>query len=273
MNPTMSQYDPWGPISSTLYSINDSELVENVVGFTGLKVPWPVLDDRTGYSHRTRIRAYKPVIQAAYDALEDEEKGKFAEKVAKGFLNHPIIQFQIETKERLIESLNDIGWTIAEDGALATQDALVSEQFFPAGTHYDAYVAIREILVKATSDIVIVDAYIGSSIFPTLSAIAPSKLAVKLLTASKNLKADFHVEATKFQQQFTGVQFEVRTTTDFHDRFIAIDDSDFYHVGASVKDARKRAFLVSRLQDQPIIAALRHYLDQAWNKATPVSLS
>ena len=76
----MSRYDPWGPISSTLYSINDSELVENVVGFTGLKVPWPVLDDRTGYSHRTRIRAYKPVIQAAYDALEDEEKGKFAKR-------------------------------------------------------------------------------------------------------------------------------------------------------------------------------------------------
>ena len=228
------------------------------------------MDNRTGYSHGTRIRAYKPVIQAAYDVLEEEEKGKVAERVAKGLLTSHIA---IETREHLVERLNDIGWTITEDGALTTQDALVSEQFFPAGTHYDAYVAIREVLAMANSEIMIVDAYMGSSIFPTLRAIAPSKLAVKLLTASKNLKADFHVEATKFQQQFTGVQFEVRTTTDFHDRFIAIDDSDFYHVGASVKDARKRAFLVSRLQDQPIIAALRHYLDQAWNKATPVSLS
>ena len=266
----MSQYDPWGPISSTLYSINDSELVERVVGFTGLKVPWPVLDDRTGYSHRTRIRAYKPVIQAAYDALEDGEKGKFAERVAKGLLNS---EFKSEIKEQLVERLNDIGWTITEDMALATQDAHVSEQFYPAGTQYDAYVAIREIIAKATSDIMIVDAYLGSSIFLTLSAIDPSKLTVKLLTTAKNLKADFRVEATKFQQQFTGVQLEVRTTTDFHDRFIAIDGSDLYHVGASIKDAGRRAFLVSRLQDQPIIAALRLYLDQAWNKAAPVSLS
>ena len=266
----MSQYDPWGPISSTLYSINDSELVENVVGFTGLKVPWPVLDKTTGYSHRTRVRAYKPIIQAAYDALVDEEKGKFAERVAKGLLN---IVIKSEIKEQLVERLNDIGWTITEEMALTTQDTVVSEQFFPAGTHYDAYVAIREILEKATSDVMMVDAYMGSSIFPTLSAIDPSRLTVKLLTTAKNLKADFRVEATKFQQQFTGVQLEARSTTDFHDRFIAIDRSDLYHVGASIKDAGRRAFLVSHLQDQPIITALTQYLDQAWNKATPVNLS
>ena len=76
--------------------------------------------------------------------------------------------------------------------------------------------------------------------------------------------------------QFTGAQVEVRTTADFHDRFYAIDSCDFYHVGASVKDAEgfgKRAFFVSRLQDQPIIAALKQYLDQAWNEATAVDLS
>jgi hypothetical protein len=36
MNPKMHQYDPWGPISSTLYTINDSDLVENLIGFTGM---------------------------------------------------------------------------------------------------------------------------------------------------------------------------------------------------------------------------------------------
>ena len=190
MDPIMNRYDPWVPISSTLYSINDSDLVQSVIGLAGLEVQWPVWDG----THKTRIRAYIPIIQAAYDALENEEKGRFAERVAKGLLTSQIV---IETKEHLVERLEDIGWTITEGMALVTQDALVSEQFFPAGTQYDAYVAIREILAKATSNIMIVDAYMGSTLFSTLGAIAAPKLSVKLLTTAMSLKADFHVEATK----------------------------------------------------------------------------
>lgn len=151
-----------------------------------------------------------------------------------------------------------------------TQDALLSEQFFPPGTPYDAYVAIREILEKTTSKAVIIDPFMGSTIFATLSTISTTEFSVQLLTTATNLKPDFHVEAAKFQKQYATVQLEVRTTTDFHDRFIAIDNTEYYHVGASVKDAGKRAFLISRLQDQPIIDILKQYINQVWSAATVV---
>lgn len=45
-------------------------------------------------------------------------------------------------RETLRERLHDIGWLIDENGNLTTQDALVSEHFFPPNSEYDAYVTI-----------------------------------------------------------------------------------------------------------------------------------
>lgn len=45
-------------------------------------------------------------------------------------------------------------------------------------------------------------------------------------------------------------------TDSFHDRFIVLDGTDAYHVGASIKDAGKRAFAVSRIGDPVIVEGL-----------------
>ncbi|MGH9633032.1 MAG: hypothetical protein ACRD7E_32415, partial [Bryobacteraceae bacterium] len=75
------------------------------------------------------------------------------------------------------------------------------------------------------------DAYIGSTIFVTLRFASGTPPAVEVLTTEKALKSDFELEAKAFSQQFLGVQLEVRTTPEFHDRFIVIDGSEYYHVG------------------------------------------
>ena len=256
----MNKYDPWGPISSHLFSINNSDLVEDLIGRTGVLT---LSSDRS--THKERIREYKKVIQIVYDDLPDDEKGRFTQIVLKGLLD-----INDSIKKKLIDSLNDIGWNVNDNGALTTQDALLSEQFFPPGTPYDAYVAIREIIEKSTSNAMIIDPYMGSTIFATLSTISAPKFSVQLLTTSKNLKPDFQVEASKFQAQYKTVRLDVRTTTDFHDRFIVIDKTNYYHVGASVKDAGKRAFLISRLQDKPIISAIDQYIIQVWDNAKVV---
>jgi hypothetical protein len=250
----MTRYDPWGPISAALYEGNDSDLVQTVVDYTGVLVPWPA----GGPSHLTRIRVFRPLIQAAYAELADEEKGRFAQIAAKRILGSGISS---RLKEKMLNGLNDIGWPLSDEGNLVTQDALLSEQFFPPGAHYDAYVAIRSILSEATIGILIVDAYMGSTLFTTLRA-SPhaSSLSVRLLTSDKSLKADFKLEADKFRQQFTAAELEVRITQDFHDRFVVIDETQYYHVGASIKDAGKRAFLISRLQDESVVTLMKQHV-------------
>jgi hypothetical protein len=77
----MGNFDPWGPISAPLYEGNNADLVETVIDYTGVAIPWPVSAGRD--PHVTRIRAYRPLIRAAYSELPEVEKGRFAQIVAK----------------------------------------------------------------------------------------------------------------------------------------------------------------------------------------------
>jgi hypothetical protein len=258
----MSKFDPWGPVSAVLFQLSDSEAVKNIVSKTGLIVNWnDVLDDRYE-GNPARIRKLRPNVESSYLSLPDDQKGVFVQNILKGLVAKGKAQ-------ALEESLNGIGWSL-ESGVLATQDATLSERFFPPGTPFDAYVAIRSILEKASRHVLVVDAYMGSTIFVTLRAVSATSLSVELLTALRAIKPDFRVEAAHFQQQFPKARLEVRTTPDFHDRFIVVDDAGYYHVGASIKDAGKRAFLISKLEDQPIIDLLGAHIQAAWQNATKV---
>lgn len=261
MTEITERFDPWGPISTVLYEIQDSDLVQDAVGNTGLNIAWRPLTRDEKYSHGTRIRAFRRDINEAYANLRDDLKGLFAQNVVKTLLRRTD---RVDIRSRLIDRLSDIGWTISGDGILKTEDALISEQFFPANSEYDAYVAIRDILANASTEIVVVDAYIGSSLLQTLKSLTQHDLHVRFLTTERNLKPDFAVEVAAFQRQVGHITLEVRTTANFHDRFIVIDGVEFYHVGASIKDAGRRAFMISRMEDQPNINALKQFIDRAW---------
>jgi hypothetical protein len=42
-----------------------------------------------------------------------------------------------------------------------------------------------------------------------------------------------------------------------HDRFMLIDDTQLYHIGASIKDLGKKLFAITLIEDTEIIAAMR----------------
>jgi hypothetical protein len=254
-------FDPWGPISSVLYEMNDSDFVQNAIANTGIDIEWRPYSKADAYSHSTRIRALRRDISAAYSNLDEEKRGLFARIVVKSMLRRPKAE---ELRSRLVNRLSDIGWTISDDGLLMTEDALISEQFFPVNSEYDAYVAVRDVFARASTEIIIVDAYIGSSLLTTLKALPTRNLSVRVLTAAKNLKPDFGVEVAAFKRQVSHISLEIRTTDDFHDRFIVTDEREFYHVGASIKDAGKRAFMISRMQDKTNADNLRKYIDTVW---------
>ena len=141
-----------------------------------------------------------------------------------------------------------------------------SQYFFPKGATHDAYVKIKEILRLASTAVTIVDPYIDESIFQMLTSVQPPKLSVKLLTSK--LPPDFDLEARKFTTQHSGISLEVKRTKEFHDRFIILDDSQCYHVSASIKDAGNKVFMISMVQDQQNVDALLQEHKRSWNAAT-----
>ena len=268
MNTITRKYDPWGPISTVLYEINNSDLVQNAIGNTGVIVSWRPLTRNESVSHGTRIRAFRQDIDHAYSDLDDDEKGRFAQIVVKAMIEH-FDHFDAEgLRAKLIDRLHDIGWTLTDTGLLKTEDALISEQFFPPNSEYDAYLTIRDVLGRASENIIIEDAYVGSNLLLTLRGLSARGLFVNILTVERNFPKDFRSELTAFRKQVSHIQIEIRTTTEFHDRFIVIDGNEFYHVGASIKDAGRRAFMISRIEDQTNIENLKATMRASWTRGT-----
>lgn len=143
-----------------------------------------------------------------------------------------------------------------------TAAEIESQHFFSQGSTHDAYVAVRDILRHASAVLTIVDPYLDETIFPLLASIGNTTLSVQLLTSK--LPPDFALEARKFVAQHPGILIEVKTTKAFHDRFIILDRSSCYHVGASIKDAGRKVFMISQVLDQQNVAALLKQHSDTW---------
>ena len=61
-------------------------------------------------------------------------------------------------------------------------------------------------------------------------------------------------DINKFNAQYP--RLSVKTTMDFHDRFLAIDDQEVYLIGASIKDAGKKSFAITKIEDGKIVQDL-----------------
>lgn len=265
---TLSEsFDPWGPIWVALFDIGNADFVEAAVSATGLIGAWRPLGGSDGYSHGTRIRARRPEITAAFYALPSAHRGVFVQRLLLALFERPD---GAAIRAKLEDRLGAIGWGLRDDGLLVTQDALVSEAFFPPGSHYDAYISLRDLFRTAKAELVIIDAWLGSAVLSTLRSVSPPTLRVRFLTVARNLRPDFNTELAAFRSQMTSIQIEVRATGDFHDRFAVLDGSRCFHIGASIKDAGTRAFMVSEIEDPANRDILKRTVETAWQAGQPL---
>jgi len=127
------------------------------------------------------------------------------------------------------------------------------EGIFYEGQIFDAYQFASDIIKSATKSIDLIDNYVDESVLTLLSK-RKSKVTATIYTASvtNQLKLDLK----RFNSQYPTV--EVKTFTKSHDRFLIIDYTTVYHIGASLKDLGKKWFAFSRinLNAQEIIEKL-----------------
>lgn len=254
-----SDLNPWPVVRSFLLRLSSYEVPE-VVDRAGLTVDW-TLTDKENYSHKTRLAAYRPRIDAAYQSLSnDDDRLRVAYIVTQDLATR-------RSTDELNDALREIGWEFRDDKLLPSGSA-IRELFFPEQSQHDAYVEIRAILQRATNRIAIIDPYVDQSILTLLSTCAKPGMNIRILTS--RLPADFALEGKKWLSQHAGSSLEVRTTKEFHDRFIVLDDTACWHVGCSIKDAGNKAFMLSELEDHDNRVALLAQVTRSWGTATIV---
>lgn len=247
--------DPWRVILHHLFGIESRE-IPKTLDRTGLAVDWS-LSEKEDYSAKTRLAAYRPRIVSAYEALSDDDKLRVAYIVTEA----------LSEAVDLDRDLRNIGWKI-EAGRLMPSTMEVRELFFPTGSQHDAYVEIRRVLQQARESVTVVDPYIDRSIFLLLGAYEMPVTSVRILTYK--YPGDFALETTKFQAQHPKTRIETRITKEFHDRFVVIDDAAYWHLGASIKDAGAKAFMISQVEDQRNREALLFQFEESWGNARPI---
>jgi hypothetical protein len=122
---------------------------------------------------------------------------------------------------------------------------------FFEGQVFDAYVLVSKIIGSAQKSIVLIDNYVDESVLVHLSK-RHDKVSVTLLTKtlSKQLQMDVH----KANAQYPPIQ--VKLFGQSHDRFLIIDQTEIYHLGASLKDLGKKWFAFSKLDQRSVPSML-----------------
>jgi hypothetical protein len=141
-------------------------------------------------------------------------------------------------------------------------------KFIPAGSEHDAYVEMRKIVQYAQKEILIVDTYVDHTTWELLTNVG-KQIKIRILT--DKMQGDFRLETGKFAAQH-GNKIEVKTSKTCHDRFIIEDNSRCWHIGASIKDAGKKAFMFSELLQPEIVQFTIENVEKQWQSSISVQI-
>ncbi len=124
----------------------------------------------------------------------------------------------------------------------------VKQNIFFNGQIYDAFSFIVGLIGKAKKEIILIDNYVDVN---TLNILCKKNQGVEVVIATAGKGSLSVKDITKFNAQYP--KLSVKTTTDFHDRFLILDKIEVYHIGASIKDAGKKSFGITKIEDKDLI--------------------
>lgn len=117
------------------------------------------------------------------------------------------------------------------------------EGIFYDGQLFDAYKFATDLIRSARKSLLLIDNYVDESVLLMLSK------------RNAGVTADIYTQSVSHQLQLDlqklGSQYPpigLHTYKKCHDRFLIIDGTDVYHIGASLKDLGKKMFAFSKLE-------------------------
>lgn len=136
---------------------------------------------------------------------------------------------------------------VAEDNferifrALENNGPRTENGIFFDGQVFDAHIFVSGLIRSAKKSINLIDNYIDESI---LLLLTKRNSGVKVTIYSKLNKA-LQLDVNKYNSQYESIEIKELSTS--HDRFLIIDEKEFYHIGASLKDLGKKWFAFSKM--------------------------
>ena len=122
-------------------------------------------------------------------------------------------------------------------------DKLYSEKgVFYNGQVFDAYTFVADIVRSAKSSIILLDNYVDDTV---LTLLGKRNTNVTATIYTKTISSQLRLDVQRYNSQYPPI--DVKIFSDAHDRFLIIDQTELYHIGASLKDLGKKWFAFSRM--------------------------
>ena len=168
----------------------------------------------------------------------------WANKVLKNYLlKGYAIQQQFENIENKLKQHDKILIEYGQQFELLIKTALPPrEGIFFDGQIFDAWQFASDLIKSATESVDLIDNYVDESVLTLLSK-RNSGVAATIYTAT--VSKQFRLDLKKFNDQYPAI--EVKVFNRSHDRFLIIDQTIVYHIGASMKDLGKKWFAFSKI--------------------------
>ena len=107
---------------------------------------------------------------------------------------------------------------------------------------FDAYVFATNLIKSAKNSLILIDNYIDEN---TLLMLSKRTTGVDATIYTQRITPQLQLDLTRHNNQYPPIN--IRTYRQAHDRFLIIDRSDVYHIGASLKDLGKKLFAFSKM--------------------------
>ena len=116
------------------------------------------------------------------------------------------------------------------------------EGIFYNGQIFDAYKFATDLVKSARGSIVLIDNYVDETVLLMLSK---RSVGVSATIYTQRITQQLQLDLDRHNSQYPPI--DIRTYRDSHDRFLIVDETDVYHIGASLKDLGKKMFAFSKL--------------------------
>lgn len=117
------------------------------------------------------------------------------------------------------------------------------EGIFYDGQLFDAYKFATDLIRTAKKSILLIDNYVDESVLLMLSK---RNNGVKADIYTQTISSQLQLDLNRHNSQYPPIKIHAYKKS--HDRFLIIDGTDVYHIGASLKDLGKKMFAFSKLE-------------------------
>lgn len=131
--------------------------------------------------------------------------------------------------------------------ALESKQIQPDKGIFYDGQVFDAHTFISGLIRQAKTSIILIDNYIDDTVFTLFTK---RKKGVQVTFYTKNISKQLELDAQKYSTQYTPIV--IKEFKAAHDRFLIIDETELYHIGASLKDLGKKWFAFSKMDAEAI---------------------